>query len=153
MGAGPKATIFLREPRQFAVDHVRPEKPMRLLDRAARLIAAIAITVSIGATSALAGAPFSFADTPGKLPKTVVPVHYTLDLKPDLDRLTVTGSEVVEIDVKAPTDRLLFNTVRTTFASAAVDGVATPTGPPAPRHKTATLTFARELDVARHTLR
>jgi len=126
---------------------------MRLLERAGRLIAAIAVTVSFGAASALAGAPFSFADTPGKLPKTVVPVHYTLDLKPDLDRLTVTGSQVVEIDVKAPTDRLLLNTVRTTFASAVVDGIGTATVSFDPGEKSATLTFTRELGVGRHTVR
>src|SRR5215467_6539371 len=111
MNAGPKATIFLRKRRyRIVVAHDQPETRMPLLDRAVRLIASIVIALSVSAASALAGAPFSFADTPGKLPKTVVPVHYALDLKPDLDRLTVTGSEVVEIDVKAPTDRLLLNT-------------------------------------------
>jgi hypothetical protein len=53
---------------------------------------------------------FAFATTPGKLPKTVVPLHYSLDLKPDLDKLAFTGAEVVDIDVAEPTGRLVLMT-------------------------------------------
>src|SRR5437016_14483453 len=59
----------------------------------------------------------------GRLPKTVAPIHYAIDLKPDLDKLTITGSEVIDIEVKAPTERLMLNAVRMTFVSAEIDGL------------------------------
>ena len=55
-------------------------------------------------TSARAEQPYSFAATPGKLPKTVVPIHYAIDLRPDLEKLTLAGSEVVDIEVAEPTE-------------------------------------------------
>jgi aminopeptidase N len=69
---------------------------------------------------------FAFATTPGKLPKTVVPVHYSLDLKPDLDKLGFTGAEVVDIDVAEPTGRLVLNAVDLAIEKAAIDGDAVP---------------------------
>ena len=38
-----------------------------------------------GASVAQSG--YSFAGTPGKLPKTVVPTHYAIELQPDLEKL------------------------------------------------------------------
>src|SRR5262249_993722 len=64
--------------------------------------------------------------TPGKLPKTVVPIHYALDLTPDLDKLTFSGSEVVDIEVVAPTERLVLNAVDMTIEAAAIEGEARP---------------------------
>jgi hypothetical protein len=37
--------------------------------------------------------PFSFKDTPGKLPKKVVPVEYSIRVVPNIDKLTFTGTE------------------------------------------------------------
>ena len=45
---------------------------------------------------------FSFATTPSRLPKNVVPTHYAIDLKPDLTTRAIAGSEVVEIKVLSP---------------------------------------------------
>src|SRR5215470_5464541 len=73
---------------------------------------------------AMAESAFSFGATPGKLPKTVAPIHYALDLTPDLDTLTFSGSEVVDIEVMEPTARLVLNAVDMTIAAATVDGEA-----------------------------
>src|SRR5215470_2780073 len=49
-----------------------------------------------------AGEPaFAFATTPGRLPKTVIPIHYVLDLVPDVGKLTFFGSELVDIEAAA----------------------------------------------------
>jgi aminopeptidase N len=67
--------------------------------------------------------PFSFATTPGQLPKTVMPVLYALDLTPDLDKLSFTGTEIVDIDVAAPaTNRLVLNAVFNRRRHSAVNG-------------------------------
>jgi len=70
------------------------------------------------------------------------------------DSLTVTGDEVVDIEVREPTDRLVLNARDMSFASATVDGVG-----PASKiafdddEQTVTLTFRRPLGVGRQVLR
>src|SRR5258707_83154 len=66
---------------------VHAVNPMiRLLNFPARVLTGpFALWVLL--TVAHADAPYSFATTPGQLPKTVAPVHYTLDLQPNLEAL------------------------------------------------------------------
>ena len=59
--------------------------------------------------TAHAQAKFSFATTPGQLPKTVVPTRYTLSVVPNPKTLTFTGWEAVDINVKAPTKTIVLN--------------------------------------------
>src|SRR5262249_60574998 len=75
---------------------------------------------------AVAEAAFSFGATPGKLPKTVAPNHYALDLTPDLDKLTFSGSEVVDIEVMEPTARLMLNAVEMTIEAGGIESEAAP---------------------------
>ena len=49
----------------------------------AGLVALMLLALASG--SALAESNYSFESTPGKLPKTVIPVHYAIELTPDLD--------------------------------------------------------------------
>jgi aminopeptidase N len=58
----------------------------------------------------------AFGATPGKLPTTVFPAHYALELKPDLKKLAF------DIDVTAPTERLVLNAVDLAIERAAIDG-------------------------------
>ncbi len=44
---------------------------------------------------ACADAPFRFSNTPGHLPKTVVPLGYVLTMEPHPETLTLTGTERV----------------------------------------------------------
>ena len=44
-----------------------------------------------------------FATTPGRLPKNVVPVHYAIQLEPNLESLTLAGLALVDIEVREPT--------------------------------------------------
>src|SRR5579859_2573035 len=74
-----------------------------------RLRAAALAATFLTAASAHAEKPFDFMTTPGKLPKTVVPSAYRLDLVPDLDKLTFTGTEEVDIAVAKPTDSVTLN--------------------------------------------
>ncbi len=56
---------------------------------------------------------FSFDATPGKLPKTVVPIGYSIELRPDVESLALPGVEVIDIDVREPTARLTASTPST----------------------------------------
>jgi hypothetical protein len=59
--------------------------------------------------AASADQPFSFDTTPGKLPKSVVPHHYTLRLEPDLEKFVTRGAETVDLEVREPVSEITFN--------------------------------------------
>ena len=69
---------------------------------------AISLACGLLAASAFAESPFKFEDTPGKLPKIVVPAAYRLELAPDLEALSFAGKEQIDIDVAEPTDTVPF---------------------------------------------
>jgi len=75
----------------------------------ARMAQGAVLALLAACAAARAEAPFSLASTPGQLPKTVVPVHYSLTLKPDMQALVFQGRETVDIKVLAPTRRLVLN--------------------------------------------
>ena len=53
--------------------------------------------------------PFSFNETPGKLPKQVVPVEYSIRIVPNIDRFAFTGMEAVKLSVRSPVRQLVLN--------------------------------------------
>jgi aminopeptidase N len=79
------------------------------------LFAACLVSMAIGAR---AEAPFDLDQTPGKLPKTVVPLAYKIDIKPDLTTLTLTGHETIRVQVRAATDTIVLNQAGLKIASA-----------------------------------
>jgi aminopeptidase N len=118
---------------------------------AAALAATLALALSISG-SAVAEPVYSFATTPGKLPKSVLPLHYTIELTPDLERLTLAGVEVVDVEVREPTARLTLNAVGMTLDSAAIDAQRAEVTLDAAT-ETATLSFPQALAVGEHLLR
>src|SRR3954454_1933255 len=97
---------------------------------------------------------FSFDATPGKLSKTVVPINYSIELRPDAESLALPGVEVIDIEVREPTARLTLNAVDTTFASVTVDDSAERADVALDAAaETATFTFAQPLAVGAHRLR
>src|SRR5215471_2738132 len=124
-----------------------------MFDRLLRMVAGfLALLLLIAA--ARADAPFSLDTTPGQLPKTVVPIHYTLDLQPNLEALTVAGSMVIDIEVRAPTDRLVLNAVDMTFSEASLDGVAPARSITVDKDaQTVALTFPSTIGIGRYKLR
>src|SRR5207237_8047127 len=97
---------------------------------------------------------FSFDATPGKLSKTVVPINYSIELRPDAESLALPGVEVIDIEVREPTARLTLNAVNTTFASVTVDDSAERAEIALDAAaETATFTFAQPLAAGAHRLR
>lgn len=118
-----------------------------------RLAAAIGLLLATAA-GAQAEQTFSFDSTPGKLPKTVVPLSYAIELTPDITSLALPGVETVDIEVRQSTAQLTLNAINTTFAEAAIDdGAQRAEVTTDATAQTATLTFARPLAVGRHKLR
>ena len=123
------------------------------LGRAAAFAATLALLLSM-VGSVRAEPTYSFDTTPGRLPKTVVPAVYAIDLVPDLQGLTLAGSEVVDIDVRQATPKITLNAVKMTFGDVSID--AEPRRAEVnldPASETATLSFAQPIAPGPHRLR
>ena len=120
----------------------------------ARYFGAMLAVVLVVSGAARAEPVFSFDATPGKLPKTVVPINYSIELRPDAESLALPGVEVIDIEVREPTARLTLNAVNTTFASVTVDdGTERADVALDAAAETATFTFAQPLAAGAHRLR
>lgn len=98
--------------------------------------------------------PFSFDATPGKLPKDVVPLEYSIRIVPEIDKLTFAGSETVRINVRRPVRELVLNALELKIQKAAVDGKALPDSAITvdPANETLTLLLSSELGPGQHRL-
>lgn len=84
--------------------------PGRLLAWLGRILpAAVAAFTLLGISAVAHAARFDFDATPGRLPKDVVPSHYTLRFDLDPDRETFTGRTEIELDVRRPTTAIVLN--------------------------------------------
>src|SRR5215470_12892180 len=70
--------------------------------------------------------PFNFNETPGKLPKEVVPTEYAIRIVPNLDNFTIAGSETVKLSVRNPVHQLVLNALELKIDAASVDGKELP---------------------------
>src|SRR5437588_11325891 len=57
-----------------------------------------------------------------RLPRSVVPSHYTLSITPDLANATFAGDETIDVDVKEPVDTIVLNAVGLDLSNVSVDG-------------------------------
>jgi aminopeptidase N len=98
--------------------------------------------------------PFSFKDTPGKLPKEVVPAEYSIRVVPNIDKLTFTGTETVKLSVRSPVQKLVLNALELEITQASLDGKMLPTSAIKIEKENELLTLAlpSELTPGDHTL-
>lgn len=89
-----------------------------------RICLAALLTAFCTGSAAGAEAPFSFERTPGKLSKEIVPQSYDIQLKPNIEKRTFTGSETVVIDVRKPTKTVALNANEMTISSAKLASTA-----------------------------
>ena len=122
---------------------------IRLTRRAALLATTLALVPLSGSH---AEAPFSFDHTPGKLPKTVVPDAYRIDIAPDLQTLVFTGHEAIDLHVREATASFTLNQAGLTLQSAALEDGTQASVKLDAAAQTATLTFPQSVAAGRHTL-
>ncbi len=89
----------------------------RLLARLTCLLWLLAVVLP---TPAFADQPFAFDATPGKLPKTVVPRHYTIRLEPDLEKFATRGSMTVDLEIRQPVSEIVLNALDLEVTSASL---------------------------------
>jgi aminopeptidase N len=87
-----------------------------------KIAASVAICFGMAVTvCARAGAPFSFDRAPGRLPKNVVPISYTVAVVPNLDTLTLAGTESVTLQFRSASDTIVFNSLNETLTDVRLD--------------------------------
>jgi aminopeptidase N len=86
------------------------------------LLVLFLITSLVGAVEK----PFNFDDTPGKLPKEVVPTAYSIRIDPNIGNFTFAGNETVMLNVRRPVHQLVLNALELEIDAAFVDGKELP---------------------------
>ena len=82
---------------------------------------AAALTLAL-ALSVQAQSSFIFDATPGKLPKSVVPIQYTAHLVPNLSDNTFSGTETIDINVLKPSTSIVLNADNLEIETASLSG-------------------------------
>jgi aminopeptidase N len=85
-------------------------------------VLAVLISFLISSLFGAVEKPFNFNETPGKLPKEVVPKEYAIRIVPNLDNFTFAGSESVKLNVRSPVHQLVLNGLELKIEAASVDG-------------------------------
>ena len=98
--------------------------------------------------------PFNFNETPGKLPKEVVPTEYAIRIVPNLENFTFAGSETVKLNARSGVRELVLNTLALKIEAASVDGKELPLSAIKTDNEKelSTLTLASALATGNHTL-
>ncbi len=98
--------------------------------------------------------PFSFKDTPGKLPKEVVPTDYSIRIIPNIDAFTFTGAETVKLKVRSPVHQLVLNALEIEITEASLDDEVLPKSALKvdKEKELITLALTSELSLGDHTL-
>jgi puromycin-sensitive aminopeptidase len=58
---------------------------------------------------------------PHRLPRTVVPNRYDIELAPDLEQFTFTGHETIAVEIGEPVDEIVLNCIEIDISSATVE--------------------------------
>ena len=87
----------------------------------------------------------------GQLPRTVVPLVYDIQIRPDAKAMTFTGTESVTIDVKQATQTIQLNAADLTIGTATFDGRPASVKTDAAA-QLLTVTLPKAASVGRHTL-
>ena len=102
-------------------------------------------------TAAHADKPFTFASTPGQLPKVAKPVSYDIIITPNLKTMTTSGAELVDINVLTPTRTVTLNALNMTVTAARINTTLAKITP-LPKKEMVALSFSEPLAKGRHTL-
>jgi hypothetical protein len=121
----------------------------RYMMRRAVLLAATCLTY---AAAARAEQKFDFDHTPGRLPKTVVPDSYQIDLVPDLQKLTLAGHETVVVNVRQAENDVALEDIGLAISHAALEDGSIATVSLDAANQTATLHFPHAVSAGKHTL-
>ena len=78
----------------------------------------------VGLSPLFAEDKFVFDSTPGTLPKDIVPLHYSIEVRPDLRAMKTSGSETIALEVRRATNQVVLNAVGTSIERASLKGAS-----------------------------
>ncbi|HEY4039483.1 MAG TPA: M1 family metallopeptidase [Burkholderiaceae bacterium] len=121
---------------------------------AARTLALLACAAGLGCSGpAAAAAPFTFDTAPGRLPKNVVPLDYSISIMPDLAARTFTGQESVDLKFRQTSATIVFNSLDQKITSALLDGQPVKSVQADTDAQLVTLRLVKPAPPGRHTLK
>jgi len=121
---------------------------MKVIVRAATLAGfVLALALPAAATP-----PFSFDAAPGRLPKNVVPIDYTIAIVPNPSYKTLTGTEKITLNVRSATRTVQLNSLNETVSNARFDGAPVAKTLTENAKQLTTFTLARAASVGTHVL-
>jgi aminopeptidase N len=122
-----------------------------MTDKGSLLCSALLTALALS-QPASAGAPFSFDSAPGRLPKDVVPLDYTIAVTPDVVALTIAGTESVTLQFRTATSRIVFNSLNERLSDVRLDGAAVAGTASDDARQLTTVTLAAKAPAGTHTL-
>ena len=123
------------------------------------LCSAVAATLPMHAaqaaeTNAAATAltPYSFATTPGRLPKNVIPSDYIISLTPDIEKHQLAGTESITLHFTEATDTIQLNSLNQKLSNVLLDGKPVKNVVSSDKDQLTTITLASKAGAGKHTL-
>ena len=83
---------------------------------------AVGLALLVVLTRLAAEERFSFDGTPGTLPKDIVPLQYSIEVRPDVAAMKTKGFETISLEVRRATNQIVLNAVGTSIERASVRG-------------------------------
>jgi aminopeptidase N len=99
-----------------------------------------------------APAVFNFATAPGRLPKNVVPLEYSIALTPDAAARKIAGQESILLDFKEATATIQFNSLNQKLSNVLLDGKPVKSVDSSDDKQLTTVTLNAPARKGRHTL-
>jgi aminopeptidase N len=100
----------------------------------------------------MGAAPFDFDKAPGRLPKNVVPLEYTIAIVPDAAALTLTGTERIALEFRSASASIVFNSLNETLTDVQLDGQPVQSVVSSDEKQLTTVTLAQPAAPGRHVL-
>ena len=102
--------------------------------------------------SAASATAFDLDRTPGRLPKSIVPLDYSIAIVPNVPAKRFAGRERVVLQVRKRTDRIIFNTLNEHLSDVRIDGHSVKQVLTDNDKQLTTLFLAHPLSAGRHVL-
>jgi aminopeptidase N len=131
------------------------KSPSRSLIRQMRvLLLALLLLFLVTSLPGAVEKPFNFKETPGKLPKEVVPTEYAIRIVPNTGDFTFAGTETVKLNVRSTVHQIVLNALELKIEAVSVDGKELPASAIKTdnQNELLTLTLPLELAAGDHTM-
>ena len=110
----------------YRLIYTHMEKPSLCYLRGGTMRMLLGALLALMALTGLAESRFTFDSTPGGLPKTVMPTHYDIHIRPDLAAGTIAGRAGIDIEVREPVQELVLNALDIKVTRAVLDDDTAP---------------------------